>query len=59
MPVATPILVRPGVEVKPVKGDSLRADWYRQKVRTDLAIEPVLVHAKVRRGIANSDEARY
>jgi hypothetical protein len=58
MPVAALIVVGPGIEVKPVKGDPLCADRYCQQKRSHLAIEAILVHAEVGRGIAQSDEAR-
>jgi hypothetical protein len=59
MPVATLILIRPGIEVKPVKGNPLDANRDRGHERADLAIEAVFVHSKVVRGVAESDEARY
>jgi hypothetical protein len=58
MPVAALIVVGPRIEVKPVKGDSLSADWDRGEPRTNLAIEAVFVHADIRRGVAQSDKAR-
>jgi hypothetical protein len=58
MPVATLIVVRPRIEVKAIKGDSLDADWNGRKMRADVAIEAIFVHAEVGRGIAQSDEAR-
>jgi hypothetical protein len=59
MPVATLILIRPGIEVKPVKGDALGADRDGLYQRANLAIEAVLVHAEVGRGIAQPDESRH
>jgi hypothetical protein len=47
MPVAALIVVGPGIEVKPVKGDSLRPDRNHGKKRTNLAIEAILVHAEI------------
>jgi hypothetical protein len=47
MPVATLIVVRPRIEVKPIESDPLRADWNHGKQRTNLAIEAIFVHAKV------------
>ena len=58
MPVATLIVVRPRIEVKAIKGDSLDADWNGRKMRADVAIEAIFVHAEVGRAIAQSDEAR-
>jgi hypothetical protein len=59
MPVATLILVRPGIEVKPVEGNALGADRDGRHERANLAIEAVLVHAEVGRRIAQPDEARH
>jgi len=39
------MLVRPGVEVKAVEGEAMRADRYDGDVRAHLAVEAVLVHA--------------
>ena len=58
MPVAALIVVGPGIEVKPVKGDPLRADWDRGEERTNVAIEAIFVHAKIRGCVAQPDEAR-
>ena len=58
MPVAALIIVGPGIEVKPVKGDPLGADWNRGEKRTNLAIEAIFVHAEIRRGVAEPDETR-
>ena len=58
MPVAALIVVGPGIEVKPVKGDSLRADWNHGEERTNVAIEAIFVHAEIGRGVAQPDEAR-
>ena len=57
MPVATLILIRPGVEGKPVKSDALGADRDGRHERANFAIEAVLVHTKVDRGIAKADES--
>jgi len=59
MPVAALIVVGPGIEIKPVKGDPLRADRDRKEERTNLTIEAILVHAEIGRGIAQADEARH
>ena len=58
MPVAALIVVGPGIEVKPVKGDALGADWDHGKQRSDLAIEAILVHSEIRRGVAQADKTR-
>ena len=58
MPVAALIVVGPGIEVKPVESDSLRTDWDLGKLRTDVAVEAIFVHAEIRRGVAQPDEAR-
>jgi hypothetical protein len=58
MPVAALIVVGPGIEVKPVKGDSLRADRDRGEKRTHLAIEAIFIHPEIQGGIAQPDEAR-
>jgi hypothetical protein len=56
MPVAALIVVGPGVEVKAVKSDPLGADWNHGKQRTNLAIEAILVHSEIRRGVAQADK---
>jgi hypothetical protein len=58
MPVAALIVVGPGIEVKPVKGNPLGADRDHGEERTNLTIEAIFVHAEIRRGIAQPDEAR-
>jgi hypothetical protein len=58
MPVAALIVVGPGVEVKAVKGDPLGADWNHGKQRTNLAVEAILVHSEIRRGVAQADKPR-
>lgn len=58
MPVAALIVVGPGVEVKAVKSDPLRADWNHGKERTNLTIETILVHAEIGGRVAQPDEAR-
>jgi hypothetical protein len=47
MPVATLIVIRPRVEVKAVKGNSLNANRNARELRTDFAIEAVPVHPEV------------
>jgi hypothetical protein len=58
MPVAALIVVGPGIEVKPVEGDSLRADWDRGEERTNVAIEAILVHAEIGWCVAQADKTR-
>ena len=58
MPVAALIVVGPGVEVKAVKRDPLRADGDHGQERTNLAIEAILVHSEIPRGVAQADKAR-
>ena len=58
MPVAALIVVGPGIEIKPVKSDPLGADWNDGKQRTNLAIETILVHSEIRRGVAQADKPR-
>ena len=56
-PTAVYILLRPGVHFKPIKGYALLADGNLRQLCTNLAIESILVHAQVGRGIAESDQA--
>jgi hypothetical protein len=58
MPGAALIVVGPGIEVKPVEGDSLRAYRNRGEKRTNVAVEAIFVHAKVRWSVAHANEAR-
>lgn len=58
MPVAALIVVGPAIEVKTVKGDSLRADWDYIEERTNLAIEAIFVHAEIGGRVTQPDEAR-
>jgi hypothetical protein len=58
MPVAALILVRPRVEVKAIKSDSLRADGDGRQARAHIAIETIFVHAKVGGRVAQSDETQ-
>jgi hypothetical protein len=51
-PVALDILVRPGVEFKPIEGHALRADPKLGQAGADLRIEAIAVHADVERRIA-------
>jgi hypothetical protein len=46
MPVAALIVVGPGVEVKAVESDPLRADWDHGKQRSDVVVEAILIHSE-------------
>jgi hypothetical protein len=48
-PVAALIVVRPGVEVNAVERDALYADSDRWNLRTHFPVEPILIHAEIRR----------
>jgi hypothetical protein len=58
MPVAALIVVRPGIEVKTIEGNSLRTDRDCGKEGTHVAIEAISVHAEVGWGVAQANEAR-
>jgi hypothetical protein len=58
MPVAALIVVGPGIEVKPVESNSLRADGDHIQERTNLAIEAIFVHAEIGGRVTQPDEAR-
>ena len=58
MPVAALIVVGPGIEVKAVKGDPLRADRDHGEDRANVAVEAIFVHAEIGRRVAQPDEAR-
>jgi hypothetical protein len=58
MPVATLIVVRPRIEVKAIKGNSLDADWNGRKMRADVSIEAIFVHAEIQGRISQSYEPR-
>lgn len=51
------MLVRPGVQVKPVESDPPHADRYLGELRPHLGVEPVAVHAEIARRVAVADEA--
>jgi hypothetical protein len=51
------MLVGPGVQVKAVEGDALRADRDLSQVRAHLGVEPIAVHAKVAGRIAQPNDA--
>ena len=50
------MVVGPCIEVKAVEGDALRSYRDDGYLRTDFAVEPVLVHAEIGRRITKSDE---
>ena len=54
--VATLIVIRPGIEVKAIKGNALGADAHLNETRAHLGVEPVAVHAEVERCIPKADE---
>jgi hypothetical protein len=58
MPVAALIVVRPGIEVKAIEGNSLRTDRDGGKERTHIAIETIFVHAEIGWGVAQTNETR-
>jgi hypothetical protein len=56
--VAALIFLGGGLHFKAIEGAALGADPDLGQVRTDLPVEPVLVHAKEAGRIAQADEAR-
>ncbi len=58
MPVAALIVVGPGIEVKPIECNSLLTDRNHLEQRTNVAIEAIFIHAEIRRGVAQANEAR-
>ena len=58
MPVAALIVVGPGIEVKTVESNSLRTDCDLGKLRTNVAVGAIFVHAEVCGGVTHSNEAR-
>lgn len=51
------MLVGPGVQVKPVKGDALHADGNFGQVRPHDGAENLAIHAEVGWRVAHADEA--
>jgi hypothetical protein len=51
------MLLGPLIQVKAIEGDTLDSDRYLGYKRAYLGIEPIAVHAKVARRIAQPDEA--
>jgi hypothetical protein len=58
MPVAALIVIRPGIEVKAIKGYSLGAYPDPRNAWSDVAVKAVLVHAEVSRRVAEPQKAR-
>jgi len=56
--VAALIVVGGGFHFKPIEGAALSADSDLGELRTDLAVETVLVHAEEARRIAQAYETR-
>ena len=52
------MILYPGVEIKPVKGNTLLTDGNFHQVGAHLGIKAVAIHAKIKRRIAQPDEAR-
>jgi hypothetical protein len=52
------MLVREGVEVKPVEGDPARADRDLGKLGPHLRVELIAAHAEIPRGVSVTDKAR-
>jgi len=50
-PAATEVSIGPGVQFKTVEGDALMAHAFFVQLRAHFAVEAVLVHAEVGRGI--------
>jgi hypothetical protein len=50
-PVAGLIVVYPGVEIKPVEGNSLFSDANFHQMRADFRVETVFIHAEIERHI--------
>ena len=47
-------MIRPGIEFKAVKCQSLSADWDLGEVRPHIGIEAISVHSQVRWGVPKS-----
>lgn len=52
------MLIRPGVEIKPVKGDPVLADRNLDQRRADFRIEAFGVHAEIARRIPHAEQTR-
>jgi hypothetical protein len=55
--VAGLIVVGPGIEVKTIEGDTLVTDGNLGQVGSYFGIEAVAVHAEVKRGVPQPDQA--
>jgi hypothetical protein len=51
------MVVGPGVEVKAIEGDAAIADGYFGEEGPDFGVEPIAVHAEIRRRVAVPDQA--
>ena len=51
------MVLGPGVEVNPVKGDAMRANGNFRDDAAHVAFEAIAIHAKVARGVAQADQA--
>jgi hypothetical protein len=58
-PFATEVSIGPGVQFKTVEGHTLLAHAFFMQVGTDFAVEAVLVHAEVGRGVPQADDPRH
>jgi hypothetical protein len=52
------ILIRPGIQFKPVETDPLNAHWNLSEQRPYFGAESVLVHAEIARCVSHTDDAR-
>ena len=50
------MVIRPGIQVKPVKCDSLVANWNFGEKGPNFSIESVAVHTEIERRIAQADQ---
>jgi len=57
-PVARDIVLYPGIQFKPVEGDTLATDGNVGEMRPDFRVEAVAVHAKISGCVAKSHEPR-
>lgn len=51
-------MLKPSIEFKPIEADALFANWDLGDVRTYLGVEPIAVHTKIERCVAEPYEAR-
>lgn len=52
------MVVDPGIQFKPVEGDSLSTDRDFSEVRADFGVEAVAIHVEVAGGVAKAQQAR-